>query len=210
MDAFERYIYLINRDGSSPTESSMNAGKRSLNIAFKTSPSYTLLTVNDIQTEAIVTNKSDFREKSILFRPDTKVDIGSVITFKNKEYLLTEFLDRELDPKGKLELCNAIVTVKIPGEEKYLGDDVFGNPVYEYTDETTKPIHAIAKTTLIDEERDQAINLSGDRISVTIPYVDFPYDKFEVYEETYVVKGIDRTESIKGVGLLTILGEKEQ
>ena len=73
-----------------------------------------------------------------------------------------------------------------------------------------KNIPAIAKTTLIDEERDKAINLSEDRISVTIPYMDFPYDKFEVYEEFYTVKGIDRTDSFDGVGLLTILGEKEQ
>ena len=212
MDAYERYIYLLNRDGSSPTESAMNAGKRSINNAFKTSPSYTLVTINGLRTDAIVTNKTDFREKSILFRPDEKFEIGSVVSYKGKTYLITEFLDRELDPKGKIELCNATVTVDftVPGREEFVGQDVFGNDVYESIGEFNRHLPAIAKTTLIDENRDQAINLSEERISVTIPYTDFPYDKFEVYEEIYTVKGIDRTAVIDGFGLLTILGEKEQ
>ena len=202
----------MNRDGSSPTESSMNAGKRSINNAFKTSPSYTLVTINGLRTDAIVTNKTNFREKSILFRPDAKVEIGSLVSYKDKTYLITEFLDRELDPKGKIELCNATVTIDftVPGREEFIGKDVFDNDVYEYVGESKLHLPAIAKTTLIDEERDRAVNLSEDRISVTIQYRDFPYDKFEVYEEIYTVKGIDRTAVIDGFGLLTILGEKEQ
>lgn len=211
MDIYERYMYRVNSKGSSPTESSLNAGKRDVNYKFASSPSYTLVLVDDNKTEAIVTSKSEYNEKEIIFRPDTKLNIGAVVEFRDTNYLLMEFIERDLDPKGLLNLCNNVFIAKGQSIRIVVGTNPFtGQPVYEYQEGINLSYPCIATKTMINEDLNLPINTDRDLIKVTLPYFDFKEDTFEMYEEKYQVKSIDKTKVINGVGLMTILGEGVQ
>lgn len=212
MDSMDRYIKRMNYKGANPNEAKLNTSKRITNSQFHTSPSFTIVKVNDVDTDSIVNEDAKYDEKQIHFRPDSLVDIGSVVEYKGKNYLLISFVDNEIYPKGELKLCNS--TYPLPGEitKTQVGENEFGDPKWEYTESESTLLPCIAETTILSDDTNEAINLPEGNILITIPYTEHAElvegKHFTMYGTAYKIIGIDYTKSINGVGLLIIKGKK--
>ncbi|MGG3892018.1 hypothetical protein [Metabacillus fastidiosus] len=209
MDYISRYIKRLDNRGSDPTNAAINTSKRLQNDKFNTSPSFSVVLVNGHFTDSIVNNETKYDEKMISFRPDTAVDIGSIVEYKVKTYLLISFIDNEIYPKGKLKLCNE--TFPLTGDLvcREVGRDFLNRPILECTPSSQKSLPCIVENSYYIEKYDNAINLPENQLRVTIPYTvhkDIEINKeFSMYGEMYKIIGIDRTQSIGGIGLMTII-----
>lgn len=212
MDAFNRFVKRHDDKGANSNEAKLNNSKITFNEQFTSSPSYIIVKVNSIDTDSIVNAESKYDEKLISFRPDTSVNIGSVIEYKSQNYLLLSFFDNEIFPKGKIKLCNSTYTLPGITTRTQVGTNQFGEPIWSYT--TTDPtlLPCIVETTITSDDTDEAINLPEGTIQVTIPYTEHESIgdgvEFTMYGAEYATIGIDYTKSIGGIGLLIIKGKR--
>lgn len=212
MDYMDRYIQRLSSKGVNSTDSSINKSKRIVNDKFYTSPSFVVVKLNGINTDSIVNEDTTYSEKMIIFRPDTLVDIGSVVEYKGKKYLVMSFVDNEIYPKGELKFCNS--TYSLPGTitRTQTGTNEFDEPIYSETVGTPTLLPCIAETTILSDDTNEAINLPEGNILVTISYTEHADlvegKEFTMYGTTYQIIGIDYTKSVGEVGLLVIKGKK--
>ena len=187
--------------------------KYETNKTFHTSPSYALVKVNGVETEAIITNKTESNKKNIFFRPDATVNMGSYVEYKNRTYLLMDYLDRELDPKGLMAVCNNTLFLKNEPVKTQTGTDRFGRPEYDLVYPPDTPLPCIVDNSITTNDSDQPIRLPDNQLQVTIPYTEHPDikegKKFQMYGREYEISGIDETESINKVGLMIIRAGRE-
>lgn len=212
LDFITRYIQRLDDKGNNPTDSSKNMSKRIVNQQFNSSPSFSIVKVNGIDTDSIVNQDNEYDEKIIHFRADSIVNIGSTVEYKGKNYLLLSFVDSEIYPKGQLKLCNTYFP--LPGEitRTQTGVNQFGEPIWSYTTSEPTLLPCIAQTTITSDNSDEAINLPEGQLQATIQFTEHAEidegKEFTMYGVQYQIIGIDRTKSINGVGLLVIKGKK--
>lgn len=213
MDAFERYIYRVGRNGADPNASTMNSTKKSLNKLFHTSPSYSQVLLNNILTDAIVYHEENYNEKTILFRPDTNVNIGSVVGFDGSTYLVTEFFDRELDPKAKIWLCNFSISLLTQEVCNVVGQNDFGEDIIVCNPSNIIYLPCIVERSTVTSNSESAINLPEGKANVTIPFTINDNIKIgesiELYTEKYEIQDIDYTKSLGEHGLMILNVEKK-
>lgn len=214
MNYIERYIKRLDDKGNNKTEALFNKTKFIINNKFDTSPSFTVVKVNDIDTDSIVNNETKYNEKSIIFRPDTLFDIGSVVEYKNRKYLLMSFIDDEIYPKGEIQLCNSTFPIKEKDKKIFIGYDDLKRPVYETIYGETVDIPCVVsmnEATISIADTNKPINLLNNIVYITIPYTEsesIGYDKeFEMYSSIYRIIRIDISKSINKVGLTKITAE---
>lgn len=114
MSYFKTWKRIMKENNS--TNAIVNNGK-SLEIReFKNDPSYRSailqkLDLSKIQIDVRLKNiDRTINEKRFIFLPDTKVEIGSYVTYDNKIFLITEFQDdNTLSPYSKAKLCNQTI-----------------------------------------------------------------------------------------------------
>nr|BDD47807.1 hypothetical protein 8 [Bacillaceae bacterium] len=212
MDTFNRYIKRLSDKGTNLNEAKLNTSKRIQNDQFTTSPSYVIVKVNGVNTDSIVNEDTKYDEKVIFFRPDSLINIGSVVEYKGKNYLLMSFVDNEIYPRGELKLCNSTYTLSGTVTKTQTGTNSFGEPIYSYTETAPTLLPCIAETTIHSDDTNEAINLPEGTIQITIQYTthaDIDEGKeFTMYGTQYQIIGIDYTKSINKVGLLIINGKK--
>lgn len=170
--------------------------------------------INGIETRAVITkkyNSNGGNNQNIIGR-QSEIIRGNLIDYQSQKWLITSLpSDNDVYRKAIITVCNAtaLIQTEATGELVDTGrKDMFDEPIYEEREAETLILPCIAETTIINESRNEAINLPEDRILITIPFQDFRYDQFEVYGKQYTVKGVDRTGSIDGVGVIKILGEE--
>ncbi|MGM7720495.1 hypothetical protein [Metabacillus sp. Hm71] len=212
MDAIDKYINRLDGKGTDPTAASINKSKRIQNDKFTSSPSFTIVKVNGVDTDSIINNETKYDEKLIHFRPDTIVNIGSVVEYKAEKYLLLTFFDDPIYPKGKLKLCNSIYTLPGTASRTQTGVNDFGEPIYEHSEGTPTLLPCIAETSILSDDTNEAINLPEGTMQITIPFTEHADlvegKEFTMYGTQYQIIGIDYTKSFNGVGLLVIKGKK--
>lgn len=214
MDWIERYIKRLDDKGSNKTEALFNKTKFMVNNQFDTSPSFTVVKVNDVETDSIVNNMTKYNEKSVIFRPDTVINIGSVVDYKDKKYLLMSFIDDEIYPKGEIQLCNSTFPIKEKGQKILIGRDELNRPVYESDNDKVINIPCIVKmneATIAIADVNKPINLLNNVLYITIPYTEsesIDYDQeFEMYNAIYRIIRIDTSKSINKIGLMKLTAE---
>lgn len=207
----DRYKARLESKGESPQKSTLNRSKRSINKNFHTSPSYKKIQIDGDDVDSIV-----YEDGEIEFKPDVSYPLGTEVSMNGNIYLVTEFTDNLINPKGKIQLCNSYITIKsIPLSPPSIGYDDFMNPIYPDDYDPTPqeiPIPAIVEKTVVNEDTGAKIALDEDKIKATVSYlyVDLTIKSFWAYEEKFDVYSRDLTKVINEKGLLILYGERSK
>ncbi|PAD70724.1 hypothetical protein CHH83_02655 [Bacillus sp. 7586-K] len=189
--------------------------KEIINNNFTNSLFNETIYINGIETIAIVKQEKNSEEKTVILRPDNKIEIGSLVKVNNYTYLAINSLSDgiySIYPTTKVKLCNS--TYLLPGTitKVQIGVNDFGLPIYEYKESDPTPLPCVVETTITSDDTDEAINLPEGTILVTIPYTEHESlrenTKFKMYGNSYEIIGIDYSKSVNKVGLLSIKGKK--
>lgn len=209
-------------NGNKQSEGIINASKQTIKNNFNNSLFTEKVLINAIEFDAIITQKDKSEDKKILFMPDTKVDIGSVVELNSNSYLIMDFLSEginEIYPTGTLKLCNSIYPIKSVKTKVLKRDsqgkpvtDKFGDPVYIYTDGATTNLPCIVESSIIAADENKQLPLPQGQLRVTLSYRDDVKvnDTFPMYNNTYKIRGIDYTKVINGKGIMALSVEQVQ
>lgn len=110
--------------GSSASESRVNASKELFIREFKNDPSYrqAILQKLDLTEEEIDIRIKNIdktvNEKKIYVMPDTQIEIGSLITYEDKTFIVSEFEENLISPMCKVKLCGH--KINIPNTDIFL------------------------------------------------------------------------------------------
>lgn len=116
MNYYDVWKKKILNQGNNESDSRLNGSKNFVKREFKNDPSYRSailqkLDLSKIQIDVRLKNiDRTINEKRFIFLPDTKVEIGSYVTYDDKIFLITEFQnDNTLSPYSKAKLCNQTI-----------------------------------------------------------------------------------------------------
>ncbi len=123
MNEYELYKTRHELKGTNSTDAIKNRTKTVFNGKFESSPSFYKVLVDGIETDAIVNQGKLSNFKSLMFRPDTSVNKGDIVTYENKDYLIIDFDTNKVYPTAKLELCNYSLEYATEGSTDYLKDE---------------------------------------------------------------------------------------
>ncbi|MED1863232.1 hypothetical protein P4V41_07170 [Fictibacillus nanhaiensis] len=123
--------------------------------------------------------------------------------------------DNKIYRKASIRLCNS--KFPLPGgtevKTKIGNDPRTGRPVYETVISPPTLLPCIVESTIYLPNDSQSIQLPNGKILVTIPYTVndaiAENKEFEMYGEQYQIVGIDRSQSVEGVGLMILHCERE-
>lgn len=113
-------LYEKELGASTIPEALTNGSIAYVNGIFDKSPSYKKVFVDGLETEVWLNHTKKYNELGVLFRPLTIFNRGSYVESNQDVYMLTEFIQNEIYPKGKLELCNS--NLKWKDESQVLQD----------------------------------------------------------------------------------------
>lgn len=210
--SFDLYKKRLLSYGNDERDVVLNNTKNIINNSFTNSFGYSVVKINDVDTEVIVVNKDDSTQKELLIRPDQTVKKGATVLVGTQYYLVTDFNGNGINQKAKIKLCNSTFTLKGSKIQTIVEYNDFGEPIYDETNTSDILIPCIVDTSITIDNTDNAINLPEGRINITIPYTeheDIAIDKeFVMYGEKYKIMSIDYTQSINKEGLIIINGKK--
>lgn len=210
--SFDLYKKRLLSYGNDEKDAVLNNTQRMINKSFADSFGYSVVKIDDVDTEVIIINKDDSTQKELLLRPNQTVKKGAKVLIGTQYYLVTDFNGNGINQKAKIKLCNNTFVLKGSTIQTIVGWNDFNEPIYEETSTSDISIPCIVETTITFDNTDNAINLPEGRIRVTIPYTeheDIAIDKeFVMYGENYKIMGIDYTQSIGKEGLMIINGQK--
>ena len=98
-------------------DTTMSNSKKYINRKFKNDPSYRLAQLQDFTSiisniDIRLENTDTENEEGFIFLPDTLIEKGSYITYKDKKtykpktYIIEEFQTNSISPFGKGKKCN--------------------------------------------------------------------------------------------------------
>lgn len=214
MSYLDTYRKRLKASGSNPTDGIIHASKQTVKNNFSNSLFSELVLIDDIKHEVIITQEKNNEDKKILLKPDTRINIGSVVEIKGLSYLTMDFLGdgiNEIYPTATLKLCNSSFPIASNETSVLIGYNEFDEPIYEETiTEVTTP--CVISSTIQSDKTTEAINLPDGQIEITIPYSESEHivegKEFNMYNTTYQIIGIDYTKSLNQSGLLIIKGKR--
>jgi hypothetical protein len=96
----------LNKQGGNIANSLKNTAKQSVLASFEDSPAYKLITINGVSTGVRIEKGKLSNEMTLLFKPGTVVDIGSLCVIDTVNWLVMDSQKDEIYPKAKISLCN--------------------------------------------------------------------------------------------------------
>jgi hypothetical protein len=165
-----------------------------INENFTQSPFYQLIYLNDMEIGAIVNDEKSVTEKTILLRPNEKIDKGEVIEYDQQLWLVMDFNHDEMYPTLKVRFCN--------------------QKLKSITDGSEIPVVAIGKRTDFDEDEEYLI-VTTNEITVYASYQQAKHielaEKFTMNARPYEVIGIDDvTEVYENKGIIKFTFDKTE
>lgn len=149
---------------------------------------------------SIVSDVDSFYKRLILFLPDTYIELGSYVNYKNDTYLVTLTKGNDIYPEVEVQYCNFSFPVEVEKERIEVGKDEFGRPIYDYIGEDyTIP-------SVVTSKIYSALDNSQMPLPVGALYVYVPYHKdivipinyeFVMYGDTYQVTSAPKTHLLK-------------
>ncbi len=197
MSKYSAYRNRINATSGSFKDSVIESTKRQQEHYFLHSPSLSRVTIEN-EKEAvpcIVSNKDNFHIRKFLFLPDSIIDNGTSLIYKELRYLTTDNNMDEIYPEAVGELCNDVFKLSLESERIQVGVDDFNRPIYEIK-ERAFDIPCVARTKYYSETENASIPLPAGSMIVKIPYkvdyeiplnyiADFNSQKFQVTNISY-------------------------
>jgi hypothetical protein len=189
---------------------------------FIGNPNYKVLTINGVQFETLYSQGKTSDEKSLLFTPNTKIDIGTVVDLNSNHYLIMDFLGEginEIYPSATLMKCNSTYPIK-GNKTKVLKLDTqgkpildkFGDPVYTYTEGAITNLPCIVESSIIGTDENKQLPLPQGQLRVTMQYRNDVKvnDTFTMYNNTYKIRSINFTKVINEKGIIMLSVEQVQ
>ena len=102
MSYFETYKKHLAKQGTTVLEARTNTAKREINRTFSLTHGYNKATLQEdysqeaVDIDIVIKSGNSELEKTILFRPDTTVRVGSYVEVNNKIYILRELDEDQL------------------------------------------------------------------------------------------------------------------
>lgn len=155
--------------------------KRKIRKYFKEDEAYKLATLikNDGTKEELDTRITNVDrsiiEKHIYLLPDTVVDLGNYIKYKDRTYIVYEFEDNILSPMARCYLCNNTIN-----------SSIFKEPIPAYCTNSTYGDKGVIETTYINEiDGKILLYIQNNKETKSIPLdmrFIFDNDKNQVYK----------------------------
>lgn len=214
MDYFTTYESRMNAKGSDQKDSFLNSAKRLVSNSFSKSPSYKQVLINGIIFDSLISHTDNTYIKELIFKPSTIVSKGDIVELDGAKYLVLDFIFNEITPKAKMQFCNSTFTLSGETTKTQVGEDYLGRPIYDEVVSGSQNIPVIAESRIFNQPTsDSAINLPENKLQVTIQYIDHKdinYGrKFEMYNQKFIIIGIDYTQALNQKGILKLIGERE-
>lgn len=180
----------LQAQGTSIAGSQSMASKQAFINNFKDSPSYRTVLISGVETPVRlnqgkqygykVTNPSEF--KIMLLLPETKVDIGSIITIDSVDWIALDFFDDDIYPRCDIHISNHLLK--------------WQNEFYEIK---TSPSVITQSFSYIDE--DKFMFLPAGIYSIIIPFNKDTVsiktnDRFLFNDKAYKITHIDKMTTI--------------
>lgn len=173
-----------------------------------------IISVDEGEFEVMLKHEKKGENKKVIFKPNTRIDIGSVIKFKENVFLAIDFLGDgiyEVYPTATLKICNSTFPIESDKTEVLIGYDDYGRPEYDYQI-LTKDEPCIVETKYYFNNRNEQITLPEDRVMISMKYqkaTNIATNKeFDLYESRFRITFIDYSQVINGKGIMTITGER--
>lgn len=183
---------------------------------FIGNPNYRVLTINGTQYETLYSQGRNSNEKSLLFTPNTIVDIGSVVQLNSNSYLIMDFQGEginEIYPSAALKLCNSAYPIKLNKTRLLKGHDQYNKPIYTESYEVDRLEPCIVEMGTVTTDTDKQLVIPQNTMHITIKYQ--PSDtlkvnhEFEMYNNKYKITDIDYTKVINDKGIIKLIAERE-
>jgi hypothetical protein len=171
--------------------------------------------IDGVSKRVIIQEKFSSEDNSTkyIFGKIADIDRGRIINFDSNNYLVKIIPeDNGIYRKATIQLCNQTLTLSGTVTKTLVGYDQYGKPIYSETEGTPTIVPCVVEKSVYIEGQNTAINLSDHRIKVTMKYQvhdDLLEDaEFKMFDETYKIVGLDKTQVLNGVGLLIFHGER--
>lgn len=216
--SYEAFRRRMNSYGGDIQKATSNISKISAVNQIMYSPNRKTVNIDTLDSKdeyCIVQDIDHMKIRKFLFLPDTNIQRGNYIHHEGYIYLATEQYTTEEYPQVNAEICTADFAYELDRQDAIIGYDNLGRPIYPPDDSLSITLPCIVKfndasTAIADAN--EPINLLDNIITVTIPYGkinNIKYDSvFPIFGDDYRVIRIDPSQSIDGVGLLKITGQR--
>jgi hypothetical protein len=201
--------------GNKSTDGIINTSKETIKNNFSNSLFSESILIHGVEYDAIITQEQKSEDKKILFMPDTKVEIGSVVNLSGNNYLVMDFKGEginEIYPSGTIKLCNSIYPIKSNPTKTIIGYYDNGKPEYGEVYATDRLEPCIVESKNYATNTNAQLIVQNNAILITIKYQ--PSETFKVnyeftmYNNKYKITDIDYTKVINGKGIIQILAER--
>jgi hypothetical protein len=225
MSYLDDYQARINVTGNSIAQAQINATELSIDAAFNDSPWYKLVKVDGVEKDAQIQDMQSVvrsntlmtileTNKFLLLKYGESANLGSIVEYDNYTYIVTDFIvDNPLFPKGKIEQCNTTIDVITSSTTTSSGTDSLGRPIPTITNvKTTLPCLFVGGLSSVNLTKE--LNQPVDRVKFTVQYNDTSKlikesDVYTFYGNTYKVKSIDYTNIYNGVGMISVIADRD-
>lgn len=212
MDIFEEYSGRLGISGRSATDATINRSKNDADRLFHTSPSFYQVDIDGEITDTIINKTNDYKVKLIHFRYDYEAQIGSIVTFKDKKYLLLETDKDEVYLFGKMEECNGHFSIHTGEVERVeVGVDGFGRPIIEETPVTFEE-PCIIQDKFYSINENAPLPLADGQLIISLKYQKAPNVKvnkeFVLYDNTYIITDVNYVDAQNEIGIMRIHAER--
>jgi hypothetical protein len=160
----------------------------------------------------------------LLLLPNTKVDIGSIVTLNSNSYLVMDFLGEginEIYPSATLKKCNSTYPIKANKTKTLKLDtqgnpviDKFGDPVYINTAGQITYLPCIAESTFVGSDENKQLPLPQGQLRITMQYQNVEDIKvnntFTMYNNIYKIRNMDYTKVMNNKGIVVLSVEQVQ
>jgi hypothetical protein len=216
------YRGLMMNSGHNIGESLTNTLVRKINDSFADSPAYRIIKLDGVDVEVRVTQISEVSyverlnnlnktDVNFIFRPYTKVMIGSIVEWNDYTWLVVDVNWDDIVPKAEAVVCNKILEVVVGEDQVVQGYDQMYRPIFENT-----PIifsaPCVARNLLSNTALGDAVNVPHGNLHIQIKYSeDCPIEEgheFTMSNAKYKITSLGTNKVYNRVGILSILSQR--
>ena len=210
-----RYDYLTEYANRINKTSLVESSKQTFIKMFIGNPNYRLQVIDGIQYETLYSQGKNSDEKSLLFTPNTKVDIGSVVEIDINSYLIMDFQGEginEIYPSATLKKCNSTYPIRLNKTKILKGHNQLGKPIYDEVYEVDRNEPCIVDLGNYTTNTDNQLVIPENVMYLTMRYqqsetlvVNY---EFTMYNNKYKITDIDYTKVINDKGIIKVIAER--
>jgi FtsP/CotA-like multicopper oxidase with cupredoxin domain len=196
---FDKYRARLQIQGGSMAQAFFNDTANFINQTFSQSPTYVQINVDGTPMDTRVIRTEFPWIKNLLFRPNTKINIGAVVEVGSETWLVSKFEPHPLYPKAEILKCNESLRWKDSNQTFY------SHPCVQQSLHREVAYTQDALMQTIKYQIRVFVQLNNDTKTIKIG------QRFILGSTAYIVVGIDDVSNVyDGAGLIEIMLEATQ